>query len=112
MLYITLFLNLYYSTLSVVHTRGMSMSISTRSIRKQGMTSPLGLAKKKQQEFFFVSPFVLLLAYAWTMILCLCSYAYDDPYVAGLTSFLCFAFCCALCLWCEPGFNILALLKF
>ena len=110
MLYITLFLNLYYSTLSVVHTRGIS--ISTRSIRKQGMTSPLGLAKKKQQEFFFVSPFVLLLAYAWTMILCLCSYAYDDPYVAGLTSFLCFAFCCALCLWCEPGLNILALLKF
>ena len=38
--------------------------------RKQSITSPLGLAKTKQQ-FFFVSPFVLLLAYAWTMILCL-----------------------------------------
>ena len=62
------------------------------------MTSPLGLAKTKQREFFFVSPFVLLLAYA-----------YDDPYVAGLTSFLCFAFCFALMLMlmlsCEPGFN-------
>ena len=33
---------------------------------------PLGLAKTKQQDFFFVSPFVLLLAYASTMILCLC----------------------------------------
>ena len=39
--------------------------------RKQSITSPLGLTKTKQQEFFFVSPFVLLLAYAWTMILCL-----------------------------------------
>ena len=64
--------------------------------RKQSMISPLGLGKTKQQELFFVSPFVLLLAYAWTMILCL--YLYDDPYVAGLTSFLCFAFCFALML--------------
>ena len=39
--------------------------------RKQRMNSPLRLAKTKQQEFFFVSPFVLLFAYAWTMILCL-----------------------------------------
>ena len=33
------------------------------------------------------------------------AYAYDDPYVAGLTSFLCFAFCFALMLMlsCEPG---------
>ena len=37
--------------------------------RKQSMTSPPGLAKTKQQEFFFVSPFDLLLAYAWTMML-------------------------------------------
>ena len=30
-----------------------------------------------------------------------------SPYVAGLTSFLCFAFCFALMLMlsCEPGFN-------
>ena len=40
--------------------------------RKQRMNSPLRLAKTKQREFFFVSPFVLLFAYAWTMILCLC----------------------------------------
>ena len=80
--------------LSLVHTS----DISIRSIRKQSMTSPLGLAKTKQREFFFVSPFVLLLAYA-----------YDDPYVAGLTSFLCFAFCFALMLVlsCEPGFTVL-----
>ena len=33
------------------------------------------------------------------------TYAYDDPYVAGLTSFLSFAFCFALILMlsCEPG---------
>ena len=40
--------------------------------RKQRMNSPLRLAKTKQREFFFVSAFVLLFAYAWTMILCLC----------------------------------------
>ena len=56
--------------LNRVHTSDISISISTRSIRKQSMTSPLGLAKTKQRECFFVSPFVLLLAYAWTMILC------------------------------------------
>ena len=39
---------------------------------KQRMNSPLRLEKTKQREFFFVSPFVLLFAYAWTMILCLC----------------------------------------
>ena len=35
------------------------------------------------------------------------AYAYDDPYVAGLTSLLCFAFCFALMLMlsCEPGFS-------
>ena len=35
--------------------------------------------------------------------------AYDDPYVAGLTSFLCFAYCFNLMLMlmfkCEPGFT-------
>ena len=56
-------------SLSLVHTS--DISISTRSIRKQSTTSPLGFAKTKQREVFFVSPFVLLLAYAWTMILCL-----------------------------------------
>ena len=47
------------------------MSIRTRSIRKQSMIPLLGLKKIKQREFFFVSSFVRLLAYAWTMILCL-----------------------------------------
>ena len=62
-----------------------------------------GLAKIKQQEFSFVSSFVRLLG----LMLGLWSYAYDydGPYVAGLTSFLCFAFCFALILTltCEPG---------
>ena len=44
----------------------------TRSVRKQSMASPLGLAKMRQ-EFFFVSSFVRFLADAWTMFLCLCS---------------------------------------
>ena len=56
--------------LSLVHTS--DISIRTRSIRKQRMMSSLGLAKTKQQDFFFVSSFVRLLAYAWIMILCLC----------------------------------------
>ena len=47
-----------------------AVSIRTRSKRKQSMTSPLGLAKIKQ-EFFFVLSFVRLLAYAWTLISCL-----------------------------------------
>ena len=59
-----------FDELSLVHRS--NISIRTRSIRKQSMTSPLGLAKTKQQEFFFVSSFVRLLAHAWTMILCLC----------------------------------------
>ena len=46
-----------------------------------------------------------LLSYAYAY-----AYAYDDPYVAGLTSFLCFAFCFAvilmLMLSCEPGFIV------
>ena len=55
--------------LSLVHTS--DISIRTGSIRKQSMASPLGLAKIKQQDFFFVLSFVRFLAYAWTMILCL-----------------------------------------
>ena len=53
--------------LSLLHTS--DISIGTTSIRKQSMTS-LRLAKIKK-EFFFVSSFVRLFAYAWTMILCL-----------------------------------------
>ena len=51
--------------------RTSDISISTRSIRKQSMIYPLRLVNTKQ-EFFFVSSFVLLLAYASTMFLCLC----------------------------------------
>ena len=69
--------------------------------RKQRMNSPLRLAKTKQREFFFVSPFVLLFAYAWTMILSLCLWL--DSW------FLCFAFCFALMfmlmLSCKPGLS-------
>ena len=55
--------------LSLVHTS--DISIRTRSIRKQSIISPQELAKIKQLEFFFVSSFVRLLAYARTVILCL-----------------------------------------
>ena len=56
--------------LSLLHTS--DISVSTRSIRKQSIIYPLGLVNTKQREFFFVSSFVLLLAYASTMFLCLC----------------------------------------
>ena len=61
--------NSSYFFLSLVHAS--DLNIRTRSMRKQSMTSPLGLAKIKQQEFFFVSSFVRFFAYPWTMILCL-----------------------------------------
>ena len=57
------------SLLSPVYTS--DIGIRTRSIRKQSMISPLGLAKIKH-EFFFVSSFVRLLAYPWITISCLC----------------------------------------
>ena len=56
-------------SLSLVHTS--SISIRERSIRKQTKTYPLGLAKTKQQEFFFVSSFVRRLTYGMIMTLCL-----------------------------------------
>ena len=60
-------ISLVKTRLSLVHTS--DISLRTRSIRKQNIISPLGLAKIKQQEFFFVSSFVRLLIYTWTMIL-------------------------------------------
>ena len=59
--------------LSQVHTCDISISISTRSIRKQRLvnTKQFRLVHTKQREFFFVLSFVLLLAYASTMFLCL-----------------------------------------
>ena len=52
--------------LSLVYTS----EISIYKQQKQSMNSPPSLGKTKQRElFFFVSPFLLLLAYAWTMIL-------------------------------------------
>ena len=82
----------YTNLLSPVHTS--DISISTRSIRKQSMTSPLGLVKTKQNAFCSALGLYL---------------DYDDPYVAGLTAFLCqFAFCSfplCLCYRVNPGFN-------
>ena len=54
------------------------------------MIYPRGLAKTKQQEFslfrlFFSAWLILLL---WSYV-----YDYDELYVAGLTSFLCYTFC-------------------
>ena len=54
---------------SLVHTS--DISTRARSKRKQSTMSPQGLVKIKQQDFFFVSSFVRLMAYAWTTILCL-----------------------------------------
>ena len=56
--------------LNLVHPS--NISIRTRSIREQRMISPPRLAKTKQEEYFLVSSFVRLLAYARAMILCLC----------------------------------------
>ena len=87
-----------YRHVSLVHTS----NTSTRSIRKQSVTSPLGLAKTENNDNF--SLFRLLFC-SWLM-LGLWSYAcaYDDPYVAlGLISFLCFAFMLMLMLSCESG---------
>ena len=54
----------------------------------------------------------IFLYFAFCSSLGLCSYACDDPYVAGLTSFLCFAFMLILMLSSEPGFNFQCLLAF
>ena len=70
--------------------------------RKQSITSPLGLAKPQNNNNF--SLFRLLFCF-WLMLE-LWSYVYDDPYVAGLTSFLCFALMLMLRLSCEPGLTI------
>ena len=68
------------------------------------MMPTLRFTKTKRHEFFFVSSFVRLLAYTSLRSY---AYAYDDSYVAGLTPFLCFAFCFLLILMllltCEPG---------
>ena len=69
------------------------------------MIYPLGLVNTKQREFFFVSSFVLLLAYASTMFLCLCL---CRSIFSGFTAFLCFAFCLSsvmLMLSCERGYK-------
>ena len=50
-------------------------------------------------------------AFCSALGLCLDAYAYDDPYVAGLTSFLCFALMLMLMLSCEPGLNQLTMIS-
>ena len=67
------------------------------------MTYHLGLAKIKQEfPLFRLLISSLLMLGLWSY-----PYAYEDPYVASLISFLCFAFCFVLMLMlmltCEPG---------
>ena len=57
-------------SISLVNTG--DIIIRTRSTRTQSMIFPLELVKINEQELFFVSSFVRLLAYAWTTTLCLC----------------------------------------
>ena len=81
--------------------RTSDISIRTKSIRKQSI-SPLRFAKKKNKDF---SLFRLLFG-SWLMLgLWSYSNAYEDPSVAGLTSFIYFACCFVLILMfkCESG---------
>ena len=88
---------------SLVHT-------SDRSISNENKARVILWALRRQNNKDF-SLFRLLFCF-WLM-LGLWSYAYafayDDPYLVGLTTFLCFAFCLALILMlmlsCEPGLS-------
>ena len=82
----------YTNLLSPVHTS--DISTSTRSIRKQSMTSLL-LDLRRQNK----TPFVLLLAYTWTMTI-LMSQAWLHSFVS-----LPFVFPLCLCYRVNPGFN-------
>ena len=66
----------------------------------------LAAYKHKDKNF---SLFRLLFSSSLMLGLWSYAYAYDDPYVAGLTSFICFVFCLVLMLMfvfkCEPGLN-------
>ena len=75
--------------LSLVHTSDISISNENKAclllwdLRRQGNNN--------------FSSFRLLF-YFWLMLeLWSYAYGYDNPYVTGLTSFLCFAFCLSLC---------------
>ena len=95
----------YLVLLSLVHTS--DVSIKTRSKRKQSVISPQGLAKIKQQDFFFVSSFVRLMAYAWTMILCLWLRRSLCRRLDLITLFyLRFVLMFILMLTCEPDFIV------
>ena len=74
----------YFEQLSLVHTSYINMSNEIKTIL-------LWELRRQNNENF--SLFRLLFC-SWLMLgLWSYAYAYDDPYVAGLTSFLCFAFC-------------------
>ena len=91
----------FTASLSLVHTSDISISNENK-----GWILLWDLRRQNNETF---SLFRLL--FCSFLMLGLWSYAYDDPYVAGLTWFLCFAFCFALMLMlmlsCEPGFTII-----
>ena len=61
-----------YSSLTRLHSFISDAELSFPNFHFHMSRQSRDLRRTKQQGFFFVSPFVLLLAYAWTMILCLC----------------------------------------
>ena len=81
------------------------ISISISNVNKAWLLL-WGLRRQNNNNF---SLFRLLIGIWFMLGLWSYAYAYDDPSVAGLTSFLCFAICFAvilmLMLWCEPGFT-------
>ena len=86
----------------LVHTSDISISNENK-----GWIFLWDLRRQNNENF---SLFRLLFCSLLMLGLWSYAYAYDDPYVAGLTWFLCFAFCFALMLMlsCEPGFSLLA----
>ena len=67
----------YFEQLSLVHTSYISISHENK-------------AWILLWDFFFVSPFVLLLAYAWTMSLCLCLHCKIQILVLRKKLYTCF----------------------
>ena len=102
-----LFHDVTWSVWSLVHTS--DIVIRTRSMQKQSMKCPLGLEKTKQQKFFFVSSFVELCAYSWTMILCLCLWRsfMSQAWLHSFVLSLCSVLMLMLMFKCEPGFTCL-----
>ena len=84
--------------LSLVHTSDISISNENKA-----WLLLWDLRRQNNENF---SLFRLLFC-SWFMLgLWSYAYAYEDPYVAGLTLFLCFALRLILMLSCEPGLKI------